>query len=110
MKYKISFNITTILQSIYLFAIILNFLCIWMFTIGVPYTYPLAIVGNVFILLLPIDFVCLILNLVFLIIDKKEFNCRQFIVRIVCICIMFIFFCLVKIALYYYGNNLAGVV
>ena len=110
MRYKIEFKITTILQAIYLFAIILDFLLIWMFTIGVPYTYPFAITGNVLLFFFPIDFVCLILNLIFLIIDRKEYNRKQFILRIICVCMIFVFFCLVKIALDHYGHNLAGVV
>ena len=110
MRSKISFIVTTIIQAIYFLCIILNFLCIWMFNIGIPYTYPFAIIGNVLIFFIPIEFLCLISNLIFLIIDKKQHTCQQTIIKVVCSCAVFAFFCLIKIILYYYGNNLAGVV
>ena len=110
MKSKISFICTTIIQAIYLLCIVLNFICIWMFTIGVPYTFPFAIIGHVLIFFIPVEFFCLISNLIFLIVDKKQHACQQTIIKVVCICTVFAFFCLIKIILYYYGNNLAGVV
>ena len=73
MKSKISFICTTIIQAIYLLCIVLNFLCIWMFTIGVPYTFPFAIIGHVLIFFIPVEFLCLISNLIFLIVDKKTY-------------------------------------
>ena len=110
MKSKKSFTITTIVQAIYLLCMILNFLCIRMFTIGVPYTFPFAIIGHVLIFFIPVEFLCLISNLIFLIVDKKQHACQQTIVKVVYICAVFAFFCLIKIILYYYANNLAGVV
>ena len=110
MRSKISFVGTTIIQAIYLLCIILNFLCIWMFTIGVPYTFPFATIGHVLIFFIPMEFFSLISNLIFLIVDKKQHKCQQTIIKVVCICAVFAFFCLIKIILYYYGNNLAGVV
>ncbi len=110
MKSKMVFKITTIVQGIYLLFIILNFLFIWMFNIGVPYTYPFAILGAI-ILLCPIDLICLVFNLVFAIMDiRASSEKRQAIVRLVLSGSFFVFLCLIKILLYHYGNTLVGVV
>ena len=111
MKSNNIFKITAKVQGIYFICIILNFLCIWMFTIGVPYTFPFAILGNVFILLLPVELVCLIINLISIIIDiivssKK----RQAFIRLILSGCIFALLCAIKILLYYYGDVLLLVV
>ena len=110
-KSKIIFAITTKIQAIYLFFIILNFLCIWMFAVGIPYTFPFAILGQVLIFFCPVEVFCFIINLIFAILDIKA-SCerRQIIVKTILVCIFFVFLCLIKIVLYHYGSNLAGVV
>ena len=82
-----------------------------MFITGVPYTYPFAILGHLFIFFCPIEFICFIINLILAITDiKSSGERRQIIVKTVLTCIFFIFLCAVKIFLYYYGCNLVGVV
>ena len=111
MKSKNSFKITTIVQGIYLLCMILSFLCIWMFTIGVPYTYPLAILGHLLILLFPIELICLIFNLIFTIMDIRALSERkQAIVRLILSGSFFVLLCAIKILLSLYGNVLVGVV
>lgn len=111
MKSKKSFKITTIVQVIYLLCMILNFLCIWMFTMGVPYAYPLAILGSLFILLFPIDLICLIFNLISTIRDIRASSERkQAIVRLILSGSFFVLLCAIKILLSLYGNVLVGVV
>lgn len=111
MKSKKIFKTTTIVQGIYLLFMILNFLCIWMFTIGVPYTYPFAILGSVFILLLPTELICLILNLISTIMDiRVSSERRQAIVRLILSGSFFALLCVIKILLSLYGNVLVGVV
>ncbi len=111
MKSKTSFTITTVIQAIYLLFIILNFLCIWMFTIGVPYTFPFASLGCVLIFICPVEVFCFIINLIFVITDMKaSYERRPIIVKIILACVLFVFLCLIKIVLYHYGNDLVGVV
>ena len=110
MKRNIPYFITAITQLVFLFCILLNFLCIWMFTVGVPYTYPLAILGNVLIIFLPIEVICLICNLIFLIKDRKQCSTKQNILKSVYVCASFALLCLLKIILHYYADNLVGVV
>lgn len=111
MKSKKCFIVTTIVQAIFLLLIVLDFLCIWMFANGVPYTYPFAILGNLFVLFCPVELFCFITNLVLEIKDLKV-SCerRPIKIRIILTCIFFAFFCAIKIFLYHYGDVLAGVV
>ena len=111
MKRKTTLYITTIIQLAYLLCILLNFLCIWMFNIGVPYAYPFAITGGILILFCPIEVFCLIRNLTFWVKDIKQNSRKQNIVKFAYVCLFFIILCLVKIVLYIYGNNnLVGIV
>ena len=110
MKRNIPYFITAIMQLIFLFCIALNFLCIYMFTVGVPYTYPLAMLGNVLIHFLPIEVICLICNLFFLIKDRKQCTTKQNVLKTVYTCAVFALLCLLKIILHYYADNLVGVV
>lgn len=104
MKSKIPFFITATLQLIYLFCILLNFLCIWMFTTGVPYTYPLAVLGYILLFFCPVELFCLVPNIIFLVKGIKAHTRRQNIVRIVYICTFFVALVLIKIVLRYCGN------
>ena len=110
MKRKTALSITTIIQLAYLLCILLNFLCIWMFNIGVPYTYPFAIIGHILIFFCPIEVFCLIPNLIFGVKGIKQNSRKQNIVKLAYVCAFFIILCLVKIVLIFYGNNLVGVV
>lgn len=110
MESKKYFIITTILQAIFLLLIVLNFLCIWMFAIGVPYTYPFAILGYIFVVFCPVELFCFISNLVFEIKDLKVSRERRPIkIRIILTCVFFAFFCAIKIILSNYANVLVGV-
>ena len=111
MRSKHVFTVTTITQVTYLLMIILNFLCIWMFDMGMPYVYPFAMVGHFLILILPVEIPCIILNLIFGIKDVKVYGRQQkLIARMVISCVFFVLLCVLKIALYHYGNILTGVV
>ena len=106
MRSKASWVITTIIQTIYLLGIALNYLFTWMVTIGVPYTFPFAIVGQVLILLSPIEILCIIPNIVFLAKDiKVRDNRSKIILRFVIAFSFFIVISLLKVGLYFYGST-----
>ncbi len=108
---KIVFLVTTISQAVYSLFIALNFLCIWMFTAGVPYIYPIAILGHVFLMFCPIELYCLIPNLIFLIKTMKSSPTRsQKVVAIILVFVPFILLCVIKVGLFFYANSLAPVV
>ena len=110
MESKKAFIITVIVQTVYLLFIAMVFLCIWMFTVGVAYTYPFAILGIMFIFFCPIDLFCFISNLFFVIKDiKASFEHRQIVIRTIFACIFFVLFCAIKIGLFHYGDVLVGV-
>lgn len=111
MKSKKSFITTAVVQMVYLLCIILNFICIWMFKSTVPYTYPFAIIGSILIFLCPIDFICLIKNLIDAIKDIRASNMHcKLKGRVVLTCMFFIFLCVLKIMLYHYGKILTEII
>ena len=106
MRSKESLVTTTIIQTIYLLGIALNYLFTWMVTIGVPYTFPFAIVGHILILLSPVEILCIIPNIVFLAKDIKVCDNRSKIIRRFVIAIsFFVVITLLKVGLYFYGNK-----
>ena len=111
-KSKISLLITTIVQSVWLILILLNFQAIYLFTQGVPGTYPLAILGHMFLLFCPLELCCLIVDMIFLLIDLKHSpNRTKRIISLVVVVAVFAFFCVLKYCLHCYANaHLVGVV
>lgn len=111
MKTKILLPIAWIVQGIYIFLIGLNFLCTWMFDMGVPYVYPFAIVGQFLLFVFPVELFCLIGNVICLIRDAKtEPRPPKMTVRVAVTIGLFAFICVLKALLWNYGQILAGVV
>ncbi|MBQ9838414.1 MAG: hypothetical protein IJO56_02800 [Oscillospiraceae bacterium] len=109
---KISLLITTIVQSVWLILILLNFQAIYLFTQGVPGAYPLAILGRIFLFFFPVELFCLIVDMVFLIADlKRSSNRTMLILSFIAVAAVFAFFCILKYCLHCYANaHLVGVV
>lgn len=104
-------KITSILQAIYMALSLLNVLFIWMFSIGVTYTYPFAITGNVLLYICPAAIPCLIVNLIFFFRKVGSFSKEDKIKYILVISISFVVVSVMKIFLRFYGGDiLAGVV
>ena len=111
MKSNITMLVTWIVQGIYTCLIGLNFLCIWLFNIGVPYVYPFAIIGHVILLFLPLELICLIVSLISLIREAKAQPRPAKMVSGILITLgVFMFICGLKLLLWNYGNSLAGAV
>ena len=111
MKSKIALIATLTAQGIYAILVGLNFLCIWLFHRSVPYTYPFAIVGNVILIILPIELICLGVNFVCQTRDLKlrprppKMAARILIALGASVCIS-----VLKVLLWQYGDSLAGMV
>lgn len=111
MKTRISFGVTMAVQAVYLFFVGLNFLAIWMFSLGVPYTFPFAIVGHFLLFCLPVELLCLVPNVFFLIMDLKSSPIPPKTVhRAMAAFAVFALVVMLKIALYRYGSILSLVV
>lgn len=111
MKIRISLVVTSVVQGVYLSFILLNFLFIYMFSVGVPYTYPFAILGSVMLKLCPVEVFCLIANVVFLIIDRKTLRRgKELLFVLIATILPFAFIIIIKIFQFQYADILAGVV
>ncbi|MBQ8432762.1 MAG: hypothetical protein IJX28_07740 [Clostridia bacterium] len=100
---RTSMMITTVLQGLYLLLIAMAFLFIFLFSLDVPYTYPFMMLGNTLVFLFPVEFVCLIVNAVFLGIDLRRHSVKKW--RLPAILFPFLLLCTLKILLWYYWNH-----
>ena len=100
---RTSMRITTVLQGFYLLFIAIAFLSIFLFSLDVPYTYPFMMLGNTLVFLLPVEFVCLIINTVFWGIDRHRRSVEKW--RLPAILLPFLLLCTLKILLWYYWNH-----
>ncbi len=100
---RTSMQITTVLQGLYLLFIAIAFLLIFLFSLDVPYTYPFMMLGNTLVFLLPVEFVCLIINTVFWGIDLRRRSVEKW--RLPAILLPFLLLCTLKILLWYYWNH-----
>lgn len=110
MKIKSLMKITFTIQAIYLVLIALDFLCIFLFTKGMQYTYPFAIIGSVLIHFTPIEFVCFFAYLISLYKEKNTASTHYKVKTGIIISAVLVLLCLLKILLIYYSNVLVGVV
>ena len=108
---KTALPVTWFLQIVYTLLIGLNFLCTWMFDMGVPYVYPFAIVGQFLLFVFPVELFCLIGNVICLIRDAKtEPRPPKMTIRVAVTIGLFVFICVLKALLWNYGQILAGMV
>lgn len=111
MKIRISLVITSVVQGIYLLFILLNLLFIYMFSVGVPYTYPFTILGSVVLQLCPVEVFCLIANVVILIIDRRTLKQGKKLLSVFIAAILpFALIIIIKYFQFRYADILVGVV
>ena len=98
MKTKLWFMITTLAQIAFLFLIGLGYLLSCTFQNGI--TYLLAVLINIVILFLPLEFACLIFNLIFLIKDIKRSSVCSTVLKAIISLALFVIILLLKINLF----------
>lgn len=107
MRSKISLRITMIIQAVFLALIALEFICIWAVTAGVPYIYAFVLIGLMIILFAPVEIICFLTNLVFLIMDLRHITDRsKLVIPAIITVLMPVFIIAIKILLDNYGSVL----
>ena len=106
MKTKLWFMITTLAQIAFLCLIGLGYLLSCTFQNGI--TYLLAILINIVILFLPLEFACLIFNSILLIKDIKRSSVCSTVLKAIISLALFVIILLLKINLFL-SDSLTGI-
>lgn len=110
MKSKTYFKTTTAIQLVYLSCIALFFALIYLLKNNILHTYGLVYVGSLIIQLLPIETICFVVNLFFLIREFKKCPISVVIIKTIVVFFLFALLCIFKMLFYRYSDVLVGIV